>query len=264
MVVVEPILMMNVRVADLTNFDAHIDLPPFQKIADLKAIVRDQFSIDTTHCLVFLNQREMRDSDPIEGDCLFYVFYDQKVYGERSYPTVEGALQLDRPRFASLPNSPPEFPLDAMRPRQPNLHGRSFEEGSDYDILGSEDEMPDDFDFDFDGDPDVAMLREIAVRGSALFLTNSDDIATDDLLDGDLLEGDLTLLDDDGHEEELRPRPEDGGLEEFTVALTPEEIEVIRRLSRLGFHPHVVVQVWDACGRDERLTEECLMSGGFR
>jgi hypothetical protein len=49
----------------------------------------------------------------------------------------------------------------------------------------------------------------------------------------------------------------------MTVLVPPEDAERVERLAALGFDHAIVAQVYDACGRDENRTQQCLLEGRF-
>jgi hypothetical protein len=74
----------------------------------------------------------------------------------------------------------------------------------------------------------------------------------------------LEQMHDESDEEEQQRHPGEIPYEGMSVGFPPEDLERMARLARLGFEPGIVAQVYEACGRDEALTQQCLMSGGFR
>jgi UV excision repair protein RAD23 len=46
--------------------------------------------------------------------------------------------------------------------------------------------------------------------------------------------------------------------EELLGNFSSQEKEIIRRIEKLGFDSMIILQVFEACGRDEELTKQCL------
>jgi hypothetical protein len=252
---------MRVRVADLTNFDEEIEIPESTNIGDLKAIVSARFGFDPNRVLVFSTDHlEHPDSEVILADPSlsppFYVFYDQKVYGEKSYPSVEGAFPFPPTRFGKLPvRHLPEFgmgwqrnylidPINRLRFRPP-----SGSSDSEQELDGSE--------------MDIDDLRAVPHPLSGLPLL----LYARSIEDGPP-EGFPDLYIDDPREDSDEEEPIMTGVEirfgGVTVVLQPDDAERVERLAGLGFDPAIVAQVYEACGRDENLTQQCLLDGGFR
>jgi hypothetical protein len=263
---------MHVRVADLSNFDEELALEESVTIGDLKSIVSERFSFDTAPCLVFSeDHREMSDRDPVFPDgcpsCPFYVFYSQAVYHEKAYPAVDGAFRFPATRFARADD---DFAADIVR--RPFGLGRMFEfprslDGFPPDFVpqrafrlrsppasSSDDADSPDIDIDTESDSDAIWrmgARRAAGHPVLLYARRWDDGGPDDFDGGE------------GSEEEEQ-RTAETRMAGISVDLTSDDTATVQRLARLGFDPRDVVQVYVACGRDEAVTQQCLLSGGFR
>jgi hypothetical protein len=99
-------------------------------------------------------------------------------------------------------------------------------------------------------DPEILreLRRRIGRRPFLLLTAAPDDVADD------------WLGDDSGDE----ATPGEFRVEGTAILLNGEDAERVRRLAGLGFNPAIVAQVYEACGRDEAVTQQCLLSGGFR
>jgi hypothetical protein len=251
---------MRVRVADLTQFNEEIEVRQGCTIAELKSIVSDRFSFDTSDCSVFTeDQRCLADSDAIPSDsCPFLVFYSRKIYRDKAFPAIEDAFQFPSTRFGRFSVRPSDnFPDDGRRRAFFDFGDRIIRTGLPSGSSDSDDDGP----YDPDLDQEELHRRIQGIRGMPLLLSAA---AREGIPGEAYVEQFLDSFHDESDEGEQTVQVGALPLEGATIVLNAEDIEPVRRLAGLGFSPGIVAQVYEACGRDEAVTQQCLLSGGFR
>jgi hypothetical protein len=274
--------MMEVRVADLSDFQATLEIEPSSTIADLRAAVARQFPFDPTNCLVCHEGKELMDSEAIPTTgARFFVFFDTKAFPVMEYPTTVRGLPFLPTRWARV--APPDAASGRGPRRSADPHGPLWP--SDWDSEG---------DYELGPPPPpprrrrrrrrrrAARLADFADSSGAESVSDSyspESESADEwespqprrrgrvarwLRPGESGSGDPGLLEEDGAEEAASPTQSNFGIGAIFASLTDEELQMVRRLARLGFAIATVIQVFDACGRDENATQACLMSEGFR
>jgi hypothetical protein len=253
--------MLTVRVADVAGFRGSVTLDEGSTIRDLKAAVQKSLSFDSGRCLVYTQGKKLLDTEVITREktesCLF-VFYDLRTYGEKSYRTMD---VFDRIAFRSLHRR------DDLIFQRPPIG--TFFSGDMPELMRARD-WPDaitsgsDYE-DFDGDSSedfenerMPHLRE-AIQARRALMFELGDHRLHGHLEMDMSENEVVP----GEEEDLAEETETHAelvVDGVTIDLTPEEDQTVRRLVVMGFDYSTVVQVYFACGKDEEVTHQCLLS----
>jgi hypothetical protein len=97
---------MLIRVLDFQDFDQTIDLPDGSTVANLLDLVRVNFDYDGTHCKLYHNGAELRPGHVITNSAFTdnntIVFFNTRIYHDKSYPKVDSAFPFLASRLQEL------------------------------------------------------------------------------------------------------------------------------------------------------------------
>jgi hypothetical protein len=190
------------------------------------------------------------------------VFFSTKMFGEKSYPSVDGAFP---------------FPSSRLGDQHLVMDELDLSRGTDSETeMSDEDEVPQRH----AGRWDAARLRAIEDAEIVLFdraarlaplpvgrlaervLGRAVDVVYFDELGRELTEVHHEALAEESDSEEEELEHIQVALEGVPIQMMPEEEAAVRRLHAMvpGFHVNTVVQVYFACDKDEAAAHRCLLS----
>jgi hypothetical protein len=282
---------MKVRIADLSGQPQTIDVPASISILNLKEIIQERNLFDSSSCRVFSAGTELKETDlvPSDGTTIpLLVFYNDKLFPEKSYPSVDNAFPFPESRFGRVGGARPPnqrnfpfhrsrfhpFPLERLR-RFELEGGFEFtrglaESGPLRDLsdgirllsgLVHPDPEPESDSGDVDLPPpdpadDQPNPESDGSDEDGIPAAADMDLALDFQFVRDHPDFDLAF-DSDSDESNPRTNIAIAGVQ---VDLTPEQQAAVVRFRGLGFEDDIIVQVFEACGRDENVTHQCLLS----
>jgi hypothetical protein len=198
------------------------------------------------------------------------VFFSTKVFGEKSYPSVDGAFPFPATRFGDQQPVIDELDLGHGAESEtetsdeddeleiPRRHGGRWHPMRlrDHVERALEDAHIALF------DPAVRIGPLPIGRLAARVLRRQVDVVHLDELVRDAIEVHHEALAEESDSEEEELERIQVTLEGVPIQMTPEEEAAVRRLHAMvpGFHVNTVVQVYFACDKDETATHQCLLS----
>jgi hypothetical protein len=178
------------------------------------------------------------------------VLFSTKIFGEKSYPSVDGAFPFPASRFGWQRNAMDELGL-----------ATDLVHDVDSDTETSDDDYWDDAEIGLH-DPVVRIPGgRLGVSALRLALRRGiGDVQIAQLVRG-AIRVNLDGFAEETDSEEEEPEQIQVAVEGINIQMTPEEEAAVRRLHTMvpGFDVNTVVQVYFACEKNEAATHQCLL-----
>jgi hypothetical protein len=266
---------MRLHVADPTRaLDQSVDVAPGTTIQDLKQIVASAFHYDTENCLIFSDGHSWTDGEAVSvPDDTLFVFFNTKVFSEKSYPSVDGAFPFPTSRFGRPRNQMDDFGLGLEVALWADSDTETSDEDEEIEIrrhrLGRWEaaRLRDDLGRAMDDeiaflDPAVRVPRLPGGRLAVHALRRGFAHVQIDEFVHNAIQAHRDGLGEESDSEEEEPERIQVGLEGVPIQMTPDEEAAVMRLHGMvpRFDVDTVVQVYFACDKDEVATHQCLLS----